>query len=235
MMDAAFSTMSSVDICNQMESHGALLQFTSSESGSPVSSTPPLMHTLQPLLSDVPDTLAEYVDRLPKEENGLISSVLTSYEQITEQKVSTGHLHNHAPTTYAEQFVTSNTQDVKPIFELQPSLSEPMSVLSSGSAVPYRFTVPASHMLDNQAPYYFPSVNNKLQSPIPEQSRSSSASIVLCHSLVANSPLVSIADSSASSQGDTIAFGSPQLLKADLPNPPKKPLSPYMRFSKGVC
>jgi hypothetical protein len=237
MMDATFSTMSAIDICSQMENHSALLQFASSDSGSPVAGTPPLMHTLQPLLSEAPDTLAEYVDQLPKEDLGLISSVVAHFPEMSEQKVVSGNLHSLAPSSYVEQFAVCNTLDAKPAFELLTSSSETLSGLSSNTAVPYRISVPAAHNMDNQTQYYFQSLNGKLQSPGIDQSTTVTATVssVPPKSTVA-SPLITHADSSASlGQMDVSMFNSSRPTKPDLPTPPKKPLTPYMRFSKGVC
>jgi len=239
MMDATFSTMSSIDICTQMEDQAALLQFSSSDSGSPVASTPPLMHTLQPLLSEAPDTLAEYVDRLPKDEIELMSSVVTHFSEVSEQKPTVCSMHNLVQTSYAEQYAVCSASDVKPSFELLPPTSKPLVGLSCSAAVPYHLSVPIAQVVDNQShhtQYYFQSTNCELQNSGFEQPNVSPQSVtnVLCRS-AASSPLITPADSSASSsQGDSVAFGNSRLSKPDLPTPPKKPLTPYMRFSKGV-
>lgn len=228
-METSFSTMSSVDLCTQMD-HTSLLQFTSSGSCSPAASaagitasstTPPLMHTLQPLPSDPADALVDYIDNLPKDEiHALMPSAVEDFHGMPDIKPG--------PVTSAEQYSICSTVDAKSFHEAAPATSRP----PSQSSVPYKppTSMPVSSSGgstataagDSTQQFFYPSAD---PSALIEHS-SSSSSVCSVPTSTVNPPGISTTSTDSNNTAN---------LRPDLPTPPRKPLSPYMRFSKGVC
>jgi hypothetical protein len=207
---------------------------------------PELILTLQVLVLDPPGNPDSSIEA----RTARISTVTDLPEMTGYAAACSSDLISMA---YSEQFAMVGTvsnaagfMSIKPDVDTTPrdvSLSE----LQSAPLVPYLPNVPAgtgssstgnSHddELSAMSQYYFqPSVLEvKLESSVtPPSALGESSSTLVAQSSFSGSPPASqqIGDSQSPPSSQSTFSNTRQ---SDVPVPPKKPLTPYMRFSKGV-
>jgi len=200
-------------------------EFLSLTSSSP---TPPLMHTLQPLLPNGTITEADF---------GIISNdALEAMTAVDVPKPGSYGLLSTSGVT--ETYSTSSGQDAG-FVTVQSNL---------GSAVEINPSAVSSVNLPNECSQYYiqckPETTMKLGSTQDSGSNFGQVNLSAVASLPSQLPVLT---SSSNPAADLFTGQSSFVLPAaqtfgnlrpagvvDVSTPPKKPLSPYMRFSKGV-